>query len=390
MMSKIKICGITTRPGTAKVMIPTLAYVAEKGYDSYLVCQPCEDFNNGSIAPVVYIPVEMGQGAVSPLEVIKCTYRLYKVFKRKKFDIVQYASSNAGLYASIAAWMARVPVRIFCQWGVPYTDYTGIKLKFFKFMEFFTCLLSTSVQPDSHLNREWAISEGLFKAEKGVVLGKGSAQGVSLQRFDIKKKAIWREEIRKQFQIPDDVKVFCFVGRIVPQKGVNELMEAFLRINSQNTFLFILGAPDEIDSLNHDLLKKVQSMNNVVFTGAVSNPERYVAASDYFVLPSYREGFPNTILEAGALGIPSIVTRINGMIDLIVEGQTGFVCEIKSVETLYTSMIKAMRLSNEEYNYMSEKVYSIVCSDFDAEYINKCFYQNREELISKKQRKKIV
>lgn len=383
-MSKIKICGITTRPGTAKIMVPTLSYVAERGYDSYLICQPCDNFSNDAIAPITYIPVEMGRGAVSPIEVIKCTYRLYKIFKQQRFDIVQYASSNAGLYASIAAWMAHVPVRIFCQWGIPYTDYTGMKLKFFKFMEYFTCLLSTSVQPDSHLNREWAIKEGLFKPKKGVVLGKGSAQGVSLKRFDIQKKTIWREEIRKQYQIPENVKVFCFVGRIVPQKGVNELMEAFIRIDRNDTYLFILGAPDEINSLDQELLTKIKKKKNVVFTGAVSDPERYVAASDYLVLPSYREGFPNTILEAGALGIPSIVTRINGMIDLIVEGKTGFVCEIKSADTLYCAMTKALTQTNEEYKTMSYNVYTTVKNDFDAEYIKECFYNNRQELIKSK------
>lgn len=378
-MSKVKICGITTRPGTAKIMIPNLSYVAKKGYESYLICQPCNIFKN--IAPITYIPVEMGRGAVSPIEVIKCTYRLYKVFKKHQFDIVQYASSNAGLYAAIASWMARVPIRIFCQWGVPYTDYKGIKLRFFKFMEYFTCLLSTSVQPDSHLNREWAINEGLFKPEKGVVLGKGSAQGVSLKRFDIQKKDEWRTEIRKQHQIPEDAKVFSFVGRIVPQKGVNELLEAFLRINTKKPFLFILGAPDEIDSLNKDLLFQVKLKNNVFFTGSVSDPERYLAASDYFVLPSYREGFPNTILEAGALGIPSIVTRINGMIDLIIEGKTGFVCEIKSTDTLYDSMIKALAQTKEEYEEMSSNVYITVKNDFNTEYIQECFYLNRQELL---------
>lgn len=382
-MDKIKICGITTRSGTAKIMVPTLTYVAEKGYDSYLICQPYENFNNGAIAPIIYIPVEMGRGVVSPMEVLKCTYRLYKIFKQQKFDIVQYASSNASLYASIAAWMAHVPVRIFCQWGIPYTDYTGMKLKFFKFMEYFTCLLSTSVQPDSHLNREWAIKEGLFKPKKGVVLGKGSAQGVSLKRFDIQKKTIWREEIRNQYKISENMKVFCFVGRIVPQKGVNELMEAFIRIDRNDTYLFILGAPDEINSLNQELLTKIKKKNNVVFTSAVPDPERYVAASDYLVLPSYREGFPNTILEAGALGIPSIVTRINGMIDLIVEGKTGFVCEIKSADTLYCAMTKALTQTNEEYKTMSYNVYTTVKNDFDAEYIKECFYNNRQELIKK-------
>lgn len=380
-MGKIRICGITTRPDTAKVMVPTLSYVAERGYESFLICQPCNDFDNG-IEPINYIPVEMGRGVVSPIEVIKCTYRLYKVFKRHKFEIVQYASSNAGLYASMAAWLAKVPVRIFCQWGMPYTDYTGLKQKIFKFMEYFTCLLSTSVQPDSHLNREWAIKEGLFKPEKGTVLGNGSAQGVSLKRFDITKKANWRKEIRKQYNLPDNIKVFCFIGRIVPQKGINELMGAFLRIDRKDTFLFVLGAPDEIGSLDQTLLARVKTMDHILFTGSVPDPERYMAASDFLVLPSYREGFPNTILEAGALGVPSIVTRINGMIDLIVEGQTGFVCEIKSSESLLNSMGKALALTADEYMLMSDNVYSTVKNDFDAEYIKECFYEDRKKLIS--------
>ena len=386
MKNNIKICGITTRPGTAKVMVPTLTYVAKRGYESYLVCQPCNNFDNGVIDPITFIPVEMGRGAVSPIEVIKCTYRLYKLFKKHNFDIVQYASSNAGLYASIAAWMARVPVRIFCQWGVPYTDYTGLKQKFFKFMEYFTCLLSTSVQPDSHLNKEWAIKEGLFKPKKGHVLGKGSAQGVSLKRFDISKKASWYNEIRTQYNISKEVKVFSFVGRIVPQKGINELLEAFFRIDRKDTFLFILGAPDELDSLNQELVEKAQKADNIVFTGSVPDPERYVAASDFFVIPSYREGFPNTILEAGALGVPSIVTRINGMIDLIQDGHTGFVCEIKSVDTLFDCMQRALSLSEDDYEKMSNNVHTTVKNDFDAEYIKECFYQNRQELVNKNRR----
>lgn len=382
-MEKIKICGITTRPGTARVMIPTLTYVAGKEYDSYLICQPCDAFSGGAIAPINYIPVEMGRGVVSPIEVIKCVYRLYKIFKEHKFDIVQYASSNAGLYSSIAALLAGVPVRIFCQWGVPYTDFKGLKLRFFKFMEYFTCLLSTSVQPDSQLNKEWAIREGLFKREKGMVLGKGSAQGVNLKRFDIKNKDIWRKEIRGEYGISGEAKVFCFVGRIVPQKGVNELLEAYLRINRNDSFLFILGAPDEINLLNQELLSMVKAKDNVIFTGSVPNPERYLAASDYFVLPSYREGFPNTILEAGALGVPSIVTKINGMIDLIENGQTGFVCEIKSVDSLYSCMTTALALSPDEYITISNNVYTKVKENFDAEYIKECFYKNRQELLKK-------
>ena len=226
----------------------------------------------------------------------------------------------------------------------------------------------------------------MLDEQKGHVLGKGSAQGVSLKRFDISKKTSWYNEIRTQYNISKEVKVFSFVGRIVPQKGINELLEAFFRIDRKDTFLFILGAPDELDSLNQELVEKAQKADNIVFTGSVPDPERYVAASDFFVIPSYREGFPNTILEAGALGVPSIVTRINGMIDLIQDGHTGFVCEIKSVDTLFDCMQRALSLSEDDYEKMSNNVHTTVKNDFDAEYIKECFYQNRQELVNKNRR----
>ena len=192
--------------------------------------------------------------------------------------------------------------------------------------------------------KKLAIREGLFPDWKGNVLGKGSAQGVNMSRFNIEKKAEWRKEIHTQYGIGESTKVFCFVGRIVPQKGVNELLEAFMRL------------------------------------GGVSNPEKYHASADYFVIPSYREGFPNTILEAGALGIPSIVTRINGMIDLIEDRKTGFVCDVKSADSLYAAMLMAYALGKDEYKQLSENVYAKVKNNFDSEYVKKFFLEDRNRL----------
>lgn len=379
----IKICGITTRPGTARVMFNNLRYANNNGYECAIICQPSEQLSKGEIDFGRYIPVDMNRGNVSPLEVIKSTYRLYTIFKKEKFDIIQFASSNAGLYASIAGWLARVPVRIFCQWGIPYTDYRGIKRQFFKFMEKTTCKLSTSVQPDSYTNLEFAINEGLYNRDKAIVLGKGSAQGVSLSRFDINKKEEWRLMIRNKYGIDNNCKVFCFVGRIVPQKGVNELLDAFFHIHRDNIKLFIVGAPDEIELLNQDLLEKAKKMSDIIFTGEVTNPEYYHAAADFFVLPSYREGFPNTILEAGALGIPSIITRINGMTDLIDDSETGFVCDVQSAKSLYYSMKHAIEMSEKEYSDMSYNIYTKVKKYFDSEFIKCEFLKNRNSLLNK-------
>lgn len=377
----IKICGITTRPETARVMLSSFYYVSGFNYEPFIICQPSESFSRGLGPEIKYIPVKMNRGAVNILEVIKSISALCRIFRKERFTVVQYASSNAGLYAAVAGWLTKVPVRIFCQWGIPYTDYSGMKRLFFKFMEKLTCTLSTSVQPDSLLNLEWAIKEGLYPRKKGHVLGKGSAQGVNLSRFAIGKKDAWRLSIRNQFGIPDSATVFCFMGRIVPQKGVNELLGAFLKLNKKDAYLLIVGSPDEVDLLDQKLLNEAKLTNYIIFTGGVSDPERFHGGADFFVLPSYREGFPNTILEAGALGIPSIVTNINGMIDLVKDGQTGFICELYSTDSLYSAMNRAYEMSADEYKRMSEQVFDVVKNDFDSNYVNRCFKRNRDELV---------
>lgn len=378
----IKICGITTRLGTAKVMFGNLKYSSERGFNCSVICQSFDGISQKDIEWGTLLPVPMNRGNVSPLEIIKVTYKLYKIFKREKYDIIQYASSNAGLYASIAGLLAKVPTRIFCQWGIPYVEYCGFKRWFFKAIERLTCSLSTSVQPDSLSNYEYAVSEGLYKREKGYVLGIGSAQGVDLKKFNINQKDLWREKIRSIYSIPEGALTFCFMGRIVPQKGINELLEAFIELNNDKVYLFVVGAPDEIGLLNQDILTIAKSKRNIIFTGAVANPEQFHASADFFVLPSYREGFPNTILEAGALAVPSIVTDINGMNDLVEDGVNGFLCKVKSKEDLFQCLKTALNMGHDEYLQMSGNIYNKVKKHFDSEYIKDEFVKNRVALFN--------
>lgn len=121
-----KICGLTTLPITIKsFMLGNLNYMADNGYKAYVISQPGEILQKEHLGKVQFIPLLIKHGNVSPLEVLKTIWTLYKIFKKERFDIIQYATSNAALYASIAGWMARVPVRIYCQWGISYTDFHG-------------------------------------------------------------------------------------------------------------------------------------------------------------------------------------------------------------------------------------------------------------------------
>lgn len=376
-----KICGLTTLPITIKsFMLGNLNYMADNGYKAYVISQPGEILQKEHLGKVQFIPLLIKHGNVSPLEVLKTIWTLYKIFKKERFDIIQYATSNAALYASIAGWMARVPVRIYCQWGISYTDFHGVYLWFYKLMEKITCIFSTSVQPDSPSNLKFSIQEGLYKASKGHVLLNGSATGVDLTKYDCSMKKRWNKDIRDMYSVPQDSFVFGFVGRLVPEKGINELLEAFLSINGEKIYLFLVG-PVEKNRLDSVLLAKAKDHPRVIFTGSVPNAAKYHAAFDFLVLPSYREGFGMTVVEAAALATPSIISRINGPTDFVQDEYNGLICEVKSTESLKNKMEQALRLSKDEKEILSQNAYQLVKTKFDSTMFKQEFLKNREYLL---------
>lgn len=379
-----KICGLTTQPITIKAfMLANFKYVAEHGWEPYAISQPSEMMTKDVLGPVNFIPVDIKWGNVSPWEVIKTIWKLYKIFRRERFDVIQYATSNAALYSCIAGWMARIPARIYCQWGISYTDYKGIKLWFYKTAEKVTCLFSTSVQPDSKANLQFSIEEGLYSAKKGSVLFNGSACGADMVKYDIKKKEEWAEEIADKYDTQKYRKVFGYVGRVVPEKGINELLEAFMAINDPESLLMIVGPTEEVGRLDQDLYQKSLSQENIIYVGSVPNAAKYFAVFDFMMLPSYREGFGMTVLEAAAMGVPSIISNIKGPTDLIRDGFNGLVCEVKSAESLQKTMQKALQLNEKEYKELGVNAYQEVLEKYDALKFKQAFLDNRTMLLEK-------
>lgn len=384
---KIKICGVTTKAfGIKWFMLDNLLYAGQHGFIPYIICEQTSIFTEDELHNMKYIPLEMKRGYVSPFEVIKSIANLYKILKKEKIDIVQYNSSNASLNCCIAAWLARVPVRVYCQWGMSYSTYSGFKRFFYRTIEKVVCLFSTDVQPDSFANLEYAMKDKLYNPKKGYVIGKGSANGVDMDKLNIDNKAQWREEIREKYSIKKNSIVFGFVGRLVPDKGVNELLSAFLKFQNPNYKLLVVGPYYEVDKLDQEVYKRAQSNPNIIFVGNVSNPAMYYASMDYLVLPSYREGFGSVVIEAASMGVPTICSRIKGPTDFVKDNMNGFICEVKSVESLYETMSKASKLTNVEYERISQCAYSDVARDFDARVFRELFVKNRKELFLKHRR----
>ena len=221
-----KVCFITTISGTITSFILDFAkYMYEKDdYDITFICNKDEKFAEDLPTYIHYIPVEMERG-ISFRGIFACA-EMWKIFRKNKFDLIQYSTPNASLYAAVAGWCARIPVRLYCQWGLAYVGFSGVKRKIFKCEEKLVCKLSTWIEPDSRGNLSFCHEEKLYPEKKGSVVHKGSASGVSLEKFDISKKKLYRSEIREQYKIPEKAFVYGFVGRITGDKGINELLAA--------------------------------------------------------------------------------------------------------------------------------------------------------------------
>ena len=335
-----KICFITTVSITLNAFVlETAKYIHENtDWDITFICNYDADFEKSLPEYIHYIPVSMERGI--SISGIKAIIEMEKIFKREKFDLIQYSTPNASLYASIAGKLAKVPVRLYCQWGMVFVGFQGFKRKIFKLEEKFVCKLSTWIEPDSKSNLNFAHSEGLYPENKGSVIWSGSASGVSLKKFDISKKEEYRNQIRTQYNIPDDAFVYGFVGRITRDKGINELLAAYKDIETNDLYLMLVGIEELDDNINMDLYNWAQSNCKIIFTGLTNVVEQYLSAMDVYILPSYREGFGMGVVEAEAMGVPVIVTDIPGPTDAIIKNETGLVVKKADVETLKNAMVK--------------------------------------------------
>lgn len=347
-----KICICTTVSITMKTfVVETAKYLHENcGYDITLICNEDEKFEKSLPEYLHFIPVHMARGI--DLSALKSIKQFMQIFKEHKYDMVQYSTPNAACYASIAAKRAKVPVRLYCQWGIRYVGMSGISRKIFKAIEKMVCRNSTDIRAVSPMNKAFAVSEGLYPEEKAVVVGKGGTIGVDMQRYDISKKPEYRSEIRKQYGISNEAFVYGFAGRVSADKGCTELLKAFRKITESepDAKLLIVGPMEANCGVPVELLDWVRKSEQVVMTRMVdgSKMNEYYSAMDVLVHPTYREGFGMVLQEAGALGIAMITTKIPGASEVMEDGVSCLLVEPKDVSELESAMKKL--ITDREYS----------------------------------------
>lgn len=375
-----KICFISTIPVTLKAFVlKTAEYLHQNGnYDITFISSYDSSFENSLPNYIHYYPIDMKRGI--SLDGIKNIKKMKNFFRKEKFDIIQYSTPNASLYASIAGRLSKIKVRLYCQWGIRYVGFSGIKRKIFKIIEKIICKNSTWIEPDSFGNLHFSQSEKLYNKTKSSVIWNGSANGVDLSKFDISKAKLYKKEIIDKYKIKKSI-VIGFVGRLERDKGVNELFYAFKELEDKYDIkLLIVGPIDKPDTINTELWKWAQDSPNVIFTGSVNCTEKYYAAMDIFTLPSYREGFGTVVIEAEAMGVPVVVTNIPGPTDAMINNKTGLVVEKADYISLKKGFEKLIKDSDLRMKY-SDNAVKFVNEKFDDKVLFKKILEDRDRLL---------
>lgn len=373
----MKICYVTTIPATIQSFILPLAeYLHENtDWDISFICSDDEKFEKSLPEYINFYPVHMERGI--SVAGIKAMFQIKKILKKEKFDMVQYSTPNASLYTAMAAKSAKIPIRLYCQWGIAYVGFNGLKREIFKTVEKFVCGLSTYVQPDSKSNLNFARSEGLYSEKKSSVIWNGSACGVSLDKFNIQRKNEYRSYIREKYNIGRNTFVYIFIGRVTRDKGINELLSAFKKLNDDSV-LFLIGKNEVDTSVNRELYDWSLENKNIIYTGNVDDVERYLSASDCYVLPSYREGFGMSVIEAEAMGVPVIVTDIPGPVDAVIDNKTGLLVKKADENSLLDAMKKIRKLNYQE---MGKEGHKFASDNFEQKQLFDKIIESRNELL---------
>lgn len=332
-----KICIVVSDPITVQAFLRDQIELLSSYYDVTVVMNAATDEQWTTAFPKVNFKQI---GIVRPIRIsadFKALFDLSIFFRRQKFTLVHSVTPKAGLLAMLAARFAAVPHRIHTFTGQVWATRQGVSRFFFKSIDRLMGMLASEVLIDSFSQRDFLISESVLKASQGTVLGSGSISGVDIGKFSTKPEI--KREVKRELRIPEDSLVFLFLGRLNRDKGILDLAEAFrlFRLAGLDGHLLIVG-PDETDLQPVVMAAISQFQDQVHFVGMTRTPERYMAAADVFCLPSYREGFGSVIIEAASCGIPAIGSRIYGIVDAIVEGETGLLHEARSAEQLCQCM----------------------------------------------------
>ncbi len=383
MNNRVKIIRTSTVPGSLDTFCRGLLSELQQecGYEVVAVSSPGDRLDTLAAREgvrTVAVPMERH---ISPLKDLKSLWRLLRVFRRERPAMVHSMTPKAGLLSMMAAWICRVPVRLHTFTGLVFPTATGLTQKILVFTDRLTCACATHIVPEGEGVRN-DLTSYRITAKPLKVLGHGNVRGIDLERFDPSLPEVMDSaaKIRKE-----GVFTFIFIGRLVRDKGINELVSAFTELNREipDTRLILVGEQEsELDPLSPETMESISGCASIEAVGRQNDVRPWLAASDALAFPSYREGFPNVVIEAGAMGLPSVVTDINGSREIVSHGVNGVIIPTRDRDALLTAM-RNMIGQREDTAKMAAAARPMVAGRFEQSFVRKCLKDYYREILHK-------
>jgi glycosyltransferase involved in cell wall biosynthesis len=379
-----KLIRITTVPISLKLLLAgQMKFMREQGWDVLMVSADGREVpklvkEEGARHEVIPFTRK-----ITPFQDLKCLWQLYQLIKKEQPDIVHTHTPKAGLLGMIAAKFAGVNIRIHTLAGIPYMAAEGGKKSLLEKMEKITYSYASHVWPNSNGLKNFVIENNLCSSDKLTVIGKGSSNGVDLEKFN---RGVLKENhlVAATMRIlpGEDDFIILSVGRLVRDKGIQELVDAFLssKIVGKSKLVLLGSFEQDLNPLSPETIKIITDHPRIVQIDWSDHVAHYLALADVLVHPSHREGFPNVLLEAGAMELPVICSDIIGNTDVITQQKTGLIFPVKNVEILKEA-IEFAYVKRDKMAELAANLYQHVCENYERTEVQKGIFAQYERVL---------
>lgn len=381
-----KLIRTTTVPISLKTLLKGQhRFMANNGFNVIGVASEGKELHDVHVEETIpVVALEMTR-TISPLKDLRSLWKFYRLCKKEKPTIVHSHTPKAGLVTMLGAKVAGVPIRLHTVAGMPLMEAKGVKRLVLDMVEKLTYAAATGVYPNSNKLYDFIIDNGYSSPKKVKVIANGSSNGINTDFFC--KDLVLEEEktlLKKNLNILPEDFVFIFVGRLVGDKGLNELIKAFRGIKENSVKLLLVGSLEsELDPLHPETLREIENNANIIFGGFQKDVRPYFAISNALVFPSYREGFPNVVMQAGAMELPAIVSDINGCNEIIIEGKNGTIIPVKNVDAVKNAM-EMMITDKELYLKMKANARKMITDRYEQQVVWDALLREYKSLLKDK------
>ncbi|AKQ39500.1 glycosyl transferase family 1 [Riemerella anatipestifer Yb2] len=383
-MQKRKLFRITTVPVSLDVLLKGQhRFMSKQGFEVVGVSSSGQNLeavekNEG----IRTVSIEMSR-KITPFQDLKSLWQMWLLLRKEKPCIVHTHTPKAGLIGMLASKLAGVPIRLHTVAGLPLMEAIGGKRKVLDFVEKLIYACATKVYPNSKGLYDFIVEQRYTSVDKMSIIANGSSNGIDTTHFSPQQiSEEVKKQLRKDLNIQDTDFVYIFVGRLVGDKGINELIEAFKQIQRPNIKLLLVGAEERgLDPLKEATIQEIENNKNIIAVGFQTDVRPYFAIADALVFPSYREGFPNVVMQAGAMGLPSVVSDINGCNEIIVNNKNGVIVPVKDVGSL-GQVMQSIVEDNDFYLRLKENSREMVVGRYQQKVVWEALLQEYKQLLN--------